>query len=171
VKKRRVLIVISGCLAAAVIGFLLWPRAREREPEYNGIALSAWLTRCFSSSPTEQAMGADAVRQMGTNVLPTLTRWIQYETPGWRKQLWRLGAKPSFLNRNETMRLLLVGKPANRAILAEGGFAILGPGASNALPDLRRLANNSEAPDTQGRAVRCITHVARFLPPGDFDPF
>jgi hypothetical protein len=145
---------------------LVWPR--EREPEYSGIPLSAWLTRFYSSNLAESASGENAVREMGTNILPTLTRWIQYEPSSWRKRLWGSTRQvPRSLYAHESVRLLFLGKGVNRANLAEAGFKILGPAAKDALPDLQRLANKSEAPYTQSRAKKCMKHVVRFLPPED----
>src|SRR4051794_32060954 len=83
-KKRRIFVVIFGCLAVAALALALWPH--EREPEYNGISLSTWLERYKARNNTLETFAA--IRRIGTNGLPFLLRWIQYESPGWRKSLY-----------------------------------------------------------------------------------
>ena len=164
-KRRRILFILLACVATVSLAFLFWPPDRESEPEYHGIRLSIWLARSRSSNPAEYATAADALHQMGTNILPILTRWIQYEPSGVRKQLWGLSSRlPAVVIGREPLRSWFVGKCANRAVLAEAGFAILGPAAREALPDLQRLAADSHAPETQIRAARCMTRVVRVFP-------
>src|SRR5258708_7604582 len=102
-KKRRVIMVVGGCLVLAFAAVLLWPR--EREPRYNGRALSEWLVRCdasvwpeemgnvSSALPNEQTDKAaserqdeanNAVRRIGTKALPCLVKWISYHPPTWK---------------------------------------------------------------------------------------
>jgi hypothetical protein len=42
-KRRRLLLILSGCIASITLAFLVWPC--EREPEYAGVRLSEWLER------------------------------------------------------------------------------------------------------------------------------
>jgi hypothetical protein len=94
---------------------------------------------------------------MGTNVLPTLIRRIQFEMPGWRVKLYKFSSKlPSFLVGNRTVQLLIVGKAEYHAAIAEFGFYALGSDAHAALPELQRLANKTGKPETQARAARCL---------------
>src|SRR3954469_4010547 len=98
-KTRRIVLVL---LAAGVIGLcaFLWP---EPEPRYQGRKLSQWLLLRDSAPPFTRPNGLnarlasfksfpavsygssaeteDAIRHIGTNALPYLVKWIQYETP------------------------------------------------------------------------------------------
>src|SRR6185503_2169133 len=64
-------------LALATLG-VLWilSSAGEREPVYQGKTLHYWLSDYWPgvSHPTEQ--NKIAVRQIGTNAIPILLRWI-----------------------------------------------------------------------------------------------
>jgi hypothetical protein len=168
VKKRCVLIIISGCLAAAVIVFLLWPRAREPEPEYNGIALSAWLERAGQPFNHQfEAEFAKAIRDMGTNALPYLVRAVDFHPSGWRLSL---GIKISKLSRaawvNRFASWVLDEKGFKRAEAAVVAFGILGRDALPALDDLRRIASKSGPSSPAGRAILTLM----VLNPGDFRP-
>jgi hypothetical protein len=155
VKRKRLLITVSGCIVAVILGVLLWPR--EREPEYKGVPLSTWLDRWSLGGQVKFTEAQEAIRQMGTNVLPTLTRWIQFEQPGWRVKLSQLSSKlPSFLTDNRTVQLLIVGKAEYHAAMAEFWFYALGSDAQPAVAELQRLANNAGKPETQARAMRCL---------------
>src|SRR5690242_353582 len=92
-RNRRLLLILFGCIACFTVTFLVWPR--EREPKYNGIALSDWLegagrlmrTRPRPAKPVHswsEATGSEfntAIRHMGTNALPGLLLAVQYQTP------------------------------------------------------------------------------------------
>jgi hypothetical protein len=85
-KRRRLLRILLASVASIMLAYLVWPR--EREPEYNGAALSTWLARCGSTNQSESLAAVAAIRHIGTNALPFLIRWIQYE-PGWKDSLGR----------------------------------------------------------------------------------
>ena len=156
-KKRRILIIISGCLAAALIGPLLSPR--EREPEYNGVPLSAWLER---ATPREDFIRA--IKHIGTNGLPILVRSVDYKLPWWR--FW-LSYKIAPQLPKGPLRSLLSDKPLQRANAALLAFEILGRDARPALEDLRRIAGSSDPSTFAGHAILTLTSSM----PGDFDPF
>src|SRR5580765_1901178 len=101
-KRRRILLLLLGSVAAITLAFLIWPR--EREPEYDGVPLSGWLNakENFSASihgipdkalpypnyPVDGSKSESAIRHIGTNALPFLVRWIQYKMPLWRRCLF-----------------------------------------------------------------------------------
>jgi hypothetical protein len=144
---------------------LLWPR--EREPEYNGVTLSAWLQHYKARNDTLETFAA--IRHIGTNGFPFLLRWIQYERPGWRKFLYSAVSKlPRPLSGSRMVKWLLRDKAEERANSAVDGFEILGLGADPVRSELQRLAANSSARETQNRAIQCLIIMAH-IPPGDFD--
>jgi hypothetical protein len=64
----------------------------DREPEYDGVKLSEWVKEEGLSAMGSREMAERAILQIGTNALPFLLKWIQYETPWWKKGLnrWNL---------------------------------------------------------------------------------
>lgn len=165
-KRRRLLLILLGCVASITLAIVLWPR--EPEPQYNGVSLSTWLKRYNSSR--EQAEASEAIRHIGTNALPYLVKWIQYETPGWRYSVERATMKlPSAVQDNRCVQWLLLNRAEYRAGLAINGFEILGPEAKPAWADLYRLSNNNKSAETARRAWICMANVATHSPPGDFD--
>jgi len=96
-KKRRVIMVVVGCLVLAAAAALLG--LREREPRYNGRTLSEWLARYNPAwdrddgGRTTSENAAEAVKHIGTNALPWLVRWIRYEPRPWEVKLHFLTRK------------------------------------------------------------------------------
>lgn len=156
-KRRPVFIIASGCLVALIIALVLWPR--EREPEYNAATLSTWLARCGSTNLTESLAAADAIRHIGTNALPFLLRWIQYE-PGWRDSLGRKILSWPVVGGHRDVQRVIWKMTQYRATSAVTGFKILGSEAGPARAELQRLAYNSQAPQTAIRATDCLLSTA-----------
>lgn len=159
-KRKRLVIIIFSFLAAVILGALLWPH--EREPEYNGVLLSEWLERFNAGRTSVDTNGVwsasaayHAIDQIGTNALPFLVRWIQYERPTWRQRFydacWNL-PRNIFFNRTYS-RLITLGDGNHRAELAAEGFEILGQRARPAIPELRRLARGYSRKYTASRAI------------------
>src|SRR2546430_1553565 len=73
--KRRVYFVIAVGLLG---GFLIWVLRREREPAYGGKKLSGWVM-AYAVYPPNYNKIDDAIRQIGTNGIPYLVKWITYE--------------------------------------------------------------------------------------------
>jgi hypothetical protein len=169
-KRRRLLLILLASVASIALAFFIWPR--EREPEYNGVPLSKWLERYGAAyGEDEPARPAGAILQIGTNALPFLLRWIQYEAPGWRKQLDRLYASlPVSMQNIRVLRALLYDGAERRAELSVTAFSVLGSKASSAADDLLRLAlaENPRAPNTQRRATAALMNMTQAAPARDY---
>jgi hypothetical protein len=139
---------------------LLW--TGQKEPEYQGRKLSEWLILsrrgaiASMNSPSPE-VAENAVRQIGTNGLPCLLRWLQHRNPTWRERLWE---------RVAPVAIRVVGRPATfRFILnldyqqemAQWGFEILGEDAQSAVPELERVLNSHR--DYSGNAIRALSSV------------
>ena len=164
-KRRRLFIIISASICAIILAVILWPGARE--PEYKGVPLSNWLERYVDNKP----QSAEALKHIGTNALPFLLRWIQYETPGWRNFLNHLHARlPSSMQKSRAFHWLLDDEAQRRAELAVEAFWALGPKASPASDELLRLAltENPRAPNTQRRATEALMNMAQAAPARDY---
>ena len=100
-------------------------------------------------TPTpKQAQAAAAVRQIGTNAIPSLLRWLQYErqTPSWKYQLLRIASRLPDSTFSRYVRNKAQPTPfyeiQGRAFL---GFALLGDQASSAIPALLHLADDPDS--------------------------
>src|SRR5271169_5495899 len=84
-RGRRVLLILLACGLVVVLFVLVWPR--EREPEYKGRPLSKWIASYTAKYPDESSPeyreAAEAVRQIGTNAIPCLLKWLTHENPTW----------------------------------------------------------------------------------------
>src|SRR5438270_12088434 len=88
VKPRRgISVAVLATVALVVLAVASWPG--EREPEYKGKKLSEWLLayRDGLTNRVVQEEAAKAVRQIGTNSLPFLVSWMDYEQPKWKDKL------------------------------------------------------------------------------------
>jgi hypothetical protein len=169
VKRRRLFIIISASIAAIILAFAFWPT--EREPEYNGVALSKWLERYNNGNNAEATV---AIRHIGTNALPFLLRWIQYETPGWRKSLDHFHARlPSSVQMARVVQWLFKDKAEYRAEMSVEAFSALNLAGKPASDELLRLAlaQNPRTRSAQRRATIALINMTQSVPPGDFVPF
>ena len=130
-------------LAASLLVSLLVGAGLSGEPSYRGHSLYEWLSTYDSldrSTPLrDRVLGwntnglneaAAAVRQIGTNAIPSLLVWISNE--------------PSSLRTNALQRVLSEDEARYLPRLAVFGFGLLRGEARQALPALARLANDSE---------------------------
>ena len=147
--KRGVLLTLLACGVVGVTLVLAWPR--EAEPSYQGKRLSEWLSTyergmqpSASDPEVQQRKRAErAVRTIGTNAVPVLLNWMDYEVPRWRDKLltayYRYLAPRGPLNYG--VYAAIVGAGEIRAEPAVGGFEILGSEARQAVAELtRRMA-------------------------------
>ncbi len=177
-RRWRILLVVAGCGLVAAAALVL---LRDRQPEYKGRTLTEWLLdyspqgfyppRSYvpSRRAADRREAAEAVRQIGTNALPWLVKWIRYE--GDRSSINRLreaavpkvppSAEGSFM-----VRRLLTDKAGLRAGAAVAGFEILGAQARPAVPGLARVLEESKAVESADRAMICLAVIGTDgLPP------
>jgi hypothetical protein len=167
------MIIICGFLTAMILGAVLWPR--EREPEYDGVLLSEWLERYSVSASgyqrSENFRAIQAIQRIGTNAIPFFLRWIQYETPGWRKFLNSLaGRLPVSVKNVRAVHWLLDDKAEHRADVSADVFWFLplelGP-TQDPVKELLPLARNPRAPKTQSRAKLALMNMSLYPTPND----
>ena len=128
-KMQNQLIGFSLTLASAVIWLNAVQSTTASEPVYNGKALSEWLVTMKTNSTD-----AEAIRQIGTNGLPTLLNIISVEEWDRQKVLGRLKSK-DFREAagNKNVPTMVFRR------FAVDGFGILGTNAEPAIPELKRL--------------------------------
>src|SRR5437762_2441235 len=88
-KRRKYGLLLGVALVAVGVVVVL---SRSGEPAYGGRRLSEWVDGYATRYPNSES--DEAIRQIGTNAIPYLLKWIQYETPGWKSAL--RGLKPSW---------------------------------------------------------------------------
>jgi len=160
-RKRRVFGVLAACALVALIATLTFPT--ERQPEYRGRKLEEWL-KLYLQSPdrfTDGQEAAEAVRHIGTNALPWLLKWTDYEPPAWKMMVATnapaAARKPGYF-RSAYLRLL--NRPADDLNwLARSGFEILGQQARPALPEVQRRMVDWGKPWRAGIATQIYTQI------------
>jgi HEAT repeat protein len=159
--RRRFLVLFVSLVLVGVVVALLF--SDNCEPQFHGRPLSEWLLACYSPNSPKPDTAAtqeatEAVRQIGTNALPCLLQWIQYEIPPWKKCANRLVSKlPLSLIHIFRDRSLI------RAEAAKQGFIILGAEASPAIPELTKMVNNPKLNWTWSgeRAIAALAAIGK----------
>src|SRR5579859_1394314 len=160
-RKRWTIWVPAGCVFAALMAMLAFPT--EHEPEYGGRTLREWLKLCMQSQgrfPDGQ-QAAEAVRHIGTNALPWLLNWTNYEPPDWKMMLATnvpaAARRPGYLL---SARFWLLNRPADDLnLLGRLGFEILGPQARPALPEVQRRMADWGKPWRATRGMEAYTDI------------
>jgi hypothetical protein len=148
-KKRNRILPIG--LLAVILGGIGWLALRQSQPEpsYQGKPLSFWLAASRGLGPPGPSVGeADtAIRQIGTNAVPTLLRMLQLRDSKFKVTIFML------LQKQHVIRIPYA--PSNPNIRALWGFQTLGATASNAVPQLIELFDRDPSPFPQ-QAVPAI---------------
>jgi hypothetical protein len=143
------------------------------EPRYRGRSLSHWLLAYrvnYLEHPVEQREAAEAVRQIGTNALPCLLKWVRYQEPAWRTrvymQIWRIKWNKPKRWIFKLAEPLKPCRPERPDALARTGFEILGPAAEPALPELIALASDPHPACRVSTVIYCAAQIG----PASFPP-
>src|ERR1700722_2327691 len=146
-KRLRIIFIL---LAILLIGVLVIYLVQPKEPEYQGRKLSTWI-RVYQE---QQKSSADlnladpnravpmtaaerAIKEIGTNALPTLLRWLQIRDSTLKTKLNSLLERQSFIK--------LRYPPASRMQdMAIAGLRILGTNALPAVPNLTQFVRSAD---------------------------
>jgi len=137
-RKRRVYAVVIG--VSVLVGLFVCTSSRQREPKYGGKRLSEWVKQLGSNvvyNGDAQAAAEYAIRTIGTNAVPHLLVWIQYEPPVWRQKLYRTGWLRKIgisMRPRDNQAFLQIG--------AAKAFRALGSEAKGAISELSRWMND-----------------------------
>ena len=159
-KRGKVIGIFICVLVLGVTG--LYFINRDKEPSYQGKRLSEWLAlegpRGARRLKAGDGPATAAVMHIGTNALPVLLRWIEYERPVWKLKMMELGRKLPGRFRYRIIDLI-DGRPAMNRERAIYGFQILGPEARAAQQMLVRMREDSKRPQTAEAAGICLACI------------
>ena len=156
--KRRVTVLCVVALAVAV-GGLGWVWLGSHEPAYQGRPLSVWmdewnkylLANQGSPDRARRDQAQAAIRQIGSNALPTLLSMAGATDSALKKRLIALANKQSLVK----LRLHPADYYHARATC---GFSALGPTAKPAVPALIRLLHNQDR-QVRASAAQCLSLI------------
>jgi hypothetical protein len=158
-----VFFLIGAVAAVVLIAYLTC----EREPVYQGKALSNWIdvyaherAHIMGGLPTGK-MGSNAIRTIGTNALPYLLRWTRYEHESRFSATSRsLVAKlPQFLTTDTLQRWATADAAELRAEYAALAFGPLGEQAKPAIPQLVAQMKDATHPRASHRAIVALACI------------
>ena len=136
-------VILLGCVALLFIG--------PTEPSYHGKTLTKWLAQAEASNTWDEE-SAQAIRQIGTNAIPTLLRLVAAHD-GSIKSKWA-----NLLNHQKLFHIHLPTASEKRSF-AQHGFAVLGTNAAPAIPGLLRLIKDSDT-SVRWDALQCLLDVS-----------
>jgi len=160
-RRRRIVIILAVCVLVG-IGVVTF-RQGESEPEYNGKKLSEWLA-IQNDHPADTS---HAIRAIGTNALPVLVSWAEYQVPNWRYELARrYSSFPRPIYSDFLANFLVNGKAIVRLFNSVFAFRVLGTNASAAIPELSRFVMDTRNRERQ-TAARALAYIGgrEALPP------
>jgi hypothetical protein len=130
--------------------------SRESEPVYQGKRLGAWLESYqVPKTQHEQAwqQADEAVRQIGTNAIPTLLAMLRRsDSAPWKRKFLDLAYKQHWIKFNHIIAWRQNWEAAN-------AFAALGADASAAVPDLIKLYENPISSPSQRYTAMALSKI------------
>jgi hypothetical protein len=151
---RQIVLVLGACVLLGIGVVAFWPG--EQEPGYNGKKLSQWLIVAAGQSTKESFV---AVKIIGTNALPWLVSWAQFEQPAWRKYLLKKYEKIPRRLRSDSLGRLIIGHKERIQQAVPLGFGILDPEAKPTVPALTKLLRKSKSLNRQRYILACLANI------------
>ncbi len=156
--QSRVKIVFAGLLAI-FLGVMAWQRLCLHEPVYRGKPLSQCLAPSLSDAErgirnweARQLEADNAVRQAGTNALPTLLRMLRA-----KDSPLKLGFIPLAQRQHIIATRYASAEEQNDA--AQRAFMVLGAQAQSAVPALLEIANRNISPASRYAAIDALGNI------------
>jgi hypothetical protein len=154
VVQKRVQIAFAVMLAT--VGFwLTWLILNDspQEPVYRGRSLSEWLEGCDKSHwvGTEWRDSTEAVRQIGTNAIPTLLRKLRQKDSAFTLKVISAVERQRFVH----IRIRHVSAAAQNHKAAVG-FEALGPSAQIEVPALIKIFEENISADSESETANSL---------------
>ncbi len=147
--QRKTRAAAIAALVLATLGVLLWILLSpgEREPVYQGKTLTYWLSDFWPGrNPTPEKLEQDklAVRQIGTNAIPILLKWISAKDDPVKQKM------VTWISRHPWVPFHLESS-VDKNMLAVSGFGILGKSQTGvAVPALVEIVRTAGGSKTSG---------------------
>ena len=162
--KRRQWIVLAGGLIAG-LPLLLW-LVSEREPEYEGRKLRAWISAYRRQNGNELGTSggaAAAIRKIGPAGVPWLLGWADHEPSSRRFFQWLADQLPDAITPAKfkywcRYSIYDSDKLADEACAA---FCALGTNGVSAIPELTSRLYRTNHPYTAARSAQMLCHIGR----------
>ena len=152
-KRRHILILLACGLAVVLYAILSIPR----EPSYKGKRLSEWIEihGIVAHSMSDREEAGEAIRHIGTNGLPYLLAWIREP----QQATWQIRLAKASEALPERLRPVSLYAYSARPFCASLAVGALGPAANNAIPELTRLANDTNDLDRARIAIGALGYL------------
>ena len=148
--KRRLIVIL---LAAAGLALGISFAIRAKGPFYKGRPLSHWVRLyCVNGigADVRERQANEAIKHIGTNALPHLLNWVRTEDPPWTNKFYQLAERlPDPIRPQLPVRY---GAP--------DAFAALGYDARRAVPELAKLAHDTNHLRTAAIATMCLGKIS-----------
>jgi hypothetical protein len=156
----RYLIFFTLCI---IVLTFVFASTRRSEPTYRGQTLTYWLLKSLDGDRD----ATFAVRQIGTNAVPCLTKWLLYEPSKIKVRILAANEKLPRKICNPLRDFIVSDRHWElRPDLAAYGFVLLGPQAQSAAPELVRALSRHKKGDDYYRITTVLRNIADdSLPP------
>jgi hypothetical protein len=177
-------------LMVAALGAICWRLLTDSEPSYQGRLLHVWLANFDLYGRKQPEKAEEALRALGTNALPLLTRMIHAKDPHWKSVFMVLNERQSVIHLDLTearviryravegyrvlgaeakpsvpfLILLMTSEPsADVRIDVATALGWIGPEAKEAIPILIQVANDPN-PLLRRSALFALANIQRWSP-------
>lgn len=165
-RRRQVAITLVSAIVLGISGALYF--GCHNEPSSHGYSLGHLLAtyvriyQGYLTTPGWQDT-RQYVREIGTNGLPQMLRWLAEERPQWKVDAFEFHEKklPSVLRTKLIHNWLSGDREELHAKAGEYGFEILGPVAIPAMPAVERMALDSTHPARSARAINALKSIGK----------
>ena len=157
---RKQVQIALAILFVALVSVIVWQMLQpgQREPVYHGKLLSSWVKdyalafRLPPNAALNMLNVDEAVRQAGTNAIPTLLRMLRAKDSALKVKLMALAQRQHIINIEYTS-----AEKWNWA--APFAFGVLGARAQSAVPALIEIANRNISPASQCSAIMALGYI------------
>jgi hypothetical protein len=147
-KRKKPL--IAAALLATAIAFVVLHQPND-EPQYAGHGLSYWLLL----NPELLGEDKEGLQHIGTNSIPWLLKYMQYEDSPWRGKLYSISPAAA------KDRVWSITKPRSAHLAGASAtvFRYLGTNGILAIPKLVDFMHNTNAPQTAVNAMHALSYL------------
>lgn len=147
----RAIFLFLGIVLVGLAVWLTWLARYNPEPVYKRKPLSSWL-QAYATPGGPEALADEAVRQSGTNAIPTLLRLLRFEDSALKLEFMDL------VRRQHIITIQFTTAAAWNWAGAKG-FGVLGTNAQSATSPLIEIANRNISPSSRFYAIDALGFI------------